>query len=461
MRKRWLTFPIFFCLLTQVSAQILPGISTSNYNGVLGTFNNPSNVLGKYKWDVHIVGVNVIGANENSKVKISDVGEDNFLTEKLIGTSGYNNANVNLEVPAISFLVGAGKKSSFAVTTRARVFANATNIDARLASALLEDETSNLYPYTILPGNASLVKVSGITDYGFTWANELMNKGQHYLKGGITIKYVSGVGNANINADVAGVINQDADGEYISPGTGTIALKAGGSTLLDDFEFNQLYNFKGGGAGFDVGFTYEFRPQGWGTATTKEGRRAHGNIPYKFKIAGSIMDLGKVKFTPDPDLSKAYDVHIASNQKFYLSAFEETSIEDVGEVFDAYPQYFTSKGAITESYKVSLPTTLRLNIDFNLGKGFFANADAQLAMKTENTMDNIQVYNSFSVTPRFEGKMLGVFLPVTFNQLSGVTIGTAFHLGPLYIGSGSIISLITGGSKQADAFFGFRFGGLK
>jgi hypothetical protein len=306
-----------------------------------------------------------------------------------------------------------------------------------------------------------LVKASGLTDYGFTWANELINKDQNYLKGGITVKYVSGIGNANVKSDVAGVINENENGEYLSPGTGMIGLKAGGSAFLDDFELNQLYNFKGGGAGFDVGLTYEFRPEGWGDSTSKNGHKTHANIPYKFKIGAAVMDIGKVEFTPDPDLSKTYDVHIPSNQKFYLSALEGTSIDNVGEVFDEYPEFFTSKGAITEDYKVSLPTALRFNLDYNIGKGFFANADIQLALKSKNTIDNIQLYNNFSITPRFEGKMLGVFLPVTFNQFSGVTIGTALQLGPLYIGSGSIISLITGGSKQADGFIGFRFGGLK
>ena len=460
MKKLFASSTLLLCLLATTTAQFLPGISTSNYNGVLGTFQNPANVLGPYRLDVHLFGLNVLGANELSKVKLSDIGKDNFVNNKLIGESGYNNANVNLDVPLVSVLIGLSKKNSFAVTSRARVFANAGNIDAKLINAITEgDESDSKYPYTFSPSDPSLVNASAITEYGFTWANEILNKGAHYLRGGITAKYVSGIGNVSVNTAIDGMLNKDGDGEYISPGTGNINFRNGGDAFLDDFSVGNLYDFSGGGIGFDLGFTYEYRPISWNTASTE--LKAHGSIPYQFKFSASLMDIGKVKFTPDSSLSKSYAVHIPTNEKFYLSAFENTGIEDATEIFDAYPQYFTNTGVTTTSYKVSLPTTLHLNFDYNIGKGFFANFDAQLSMKTTNSIDNIRAYNIFSLTPRFEGKKMGVFLPISMNQVSGFNVGAALHLGGLYIGSGSILSLLTGGSKQADVFLGLRFGALK
>jgi hypothetical protein len=332
-------------------------------------------------------------------------------------------------------------------------------VHAELINALNEDESSGNYPYNFVPGNPSLVTSSAITDYAVTWANEIMNKGQQYIKGGRTVIYVSGVGNLGLNTDISGVLNKDDEGEYLSPATGNINMRTGGSAFADDFKMNQLLKFEGGGFAGELGFTYEYRPDNWSKASTKKELRQHGNMPYQFKFGVSLMDIGKVNFTPDTSMSKNYAVHIPPHDKFYLSNIDE--IDGIPGVLDDYPQFFTQTGATTSKYKISLPTTLRLMFDYNIGKGFFVNLDAQVAMKSSGSMDHIRAYNNYVLTPRYEGKMLGVFLPVSVSQLSGFNVGAAFHLGPLYIGSGSILSLLTGGGKQADAFFGFRFGGLK
>jgi hypothetical protein len=39
--------------------------------------------------------------------------------------------------------------------------------------------------------------------------------------------------------------------------------------------------------------------------------------------------------------------------------------------------------------------------------------------------------------------------------------GLSLRLGPLFIGSGSVLSALVGSSKQADVYVGFHFGRLK
>jgi hypothetical protein len=73
---------------------------------------------------------------------------------------------------------------------------------------------------------------------------------------------------------------------------------------------------------------------------------------------------------------------------------------------------------------------------------------------------NNYYYNSFSVTPRAEGRHLGVYLPVGYNGLTGFNAGSAVRAGALFFGSGSIVSGLVGTSKQADFYFRIHISGL-
>ena len=59
-----------------------------------------------------------------------------------------------------------------------------------------------------------------------------------------------------------------------------------------------------------------------------------------------------------------------------------------------------------------------------------------------------------------ETKKFGVFLPINYHEMTDLNAGLAFRLGPLFIGSGSLITALLSSSKQADLYFGFRFGAL-
>lgn len=447
-------------------AQFLPGIRTSDYNGVLGTFTNPANTVGSpYKWDMHLFGISAAAANADAKIKWKNDGEGSFLRDKVLGKDGVRSGMVNLDIPLLALTVGIGKKNALAFTSRGRVFINATDLDARLINEIVDGANDeNQYPFILPAGNNSVVNASMITDYGFTYGRELLSKGPNYLKAGVTAKYVSGVGNLHFATSINGKLDVDLtneDGPYISPGAGNISVRNGGTAFADDFKAKQLIEFNGGGFGFDLGLTYEYRPESWKNASTKKDIRAHGHIPYQFKFSVSLMDIGKVKFNPDTAYSKSYSMNIAADQRFPLSALESTGVSEVSQTFDQYPEFFTKTGQPTSQYKVSLPTTLLVNFDYNIGKGFFVNLEGRFGLKKENTQDVIKTYNSFAITPRYDGRELGFFLPVTVHQLSGLSVGAAIHLGPLYIGSGSILSVLMGGSKQVDGFFGLRFGGLR
>ena len=81
-----------------------------------------------------------------------------------------------------------------------------------------------------------------------------------------------------------------------------------------------------------------------------------------------------------------------------------------------------------------------------------------LASSSQNKAFNNTYYNSYTVTPRIETKAFGLFVPLTYSALTEMNAGAAVKIGPLFLGSGSILTAMFNKSKQADFFFGIRFG---
>ena len=111
---------------------------------------------------------------------------------------------------------------------------------------------------------------------------------------------------------------------------------------------------------------------------------------------------------------------------------------------------------------MSLPTTLRFNVDYHLSQGWYINGGAQISMVSNSSSKpyNTAYYNGFSLTPRFEGRGFGFYVPVAYNQLSKLAAGVGLRFGPLFLGTGSGLTALLGTSKQADAYVGLRIGGL-
>jgi len=72
-------------------------------------------------------------------------------------------------------------------------------------------------------------------------------------------------------------------------------------------------------------------------------------------------------------------------------------------------------------------------------------------------MNASRISNTVSLTPRFESKWFSLYLPLSMVENNGFQIGTGLRAGPLYIGSGSILSALTSdNSKGADVYAGIK-----
>lgn len=457
--------PIFLsvlalCLLTEARSQQFQGYRSGNYTGVNGVFWNPANIAdSKYRFDVNLFSISSFVGNDNASFKLKDISksfEIDSLENQFLGkNSGPSSGMILTDIhgPSVMFNVG---KNSFALTTRARIMANVVDIDGKLLDKLSSDlENDPELPYSINSSENMRLSANAWTEFGVSYGREIYSKDNHYLKAGITLKYLAGVANAytninNFNATIEeDLLSQDA---YLSNTTGRLGVGIAGVSL-SDFDVNDLTKMESRGFGGDLGVVYEYRPGGNGANAS----------PYKFKLGVALLDIGRIQYSKDPIRSGTYDVNITGNERFYLNELEGQEIDNYNEFFAARPQFFTPSAANAESeYNVSLPSTIHIDADYNVRKNLYISLAGQVPLSSnEEKVFNNQFYSALTLTPRYEGRVFGFYLPLNYNSLTSFNAGASLRVGPFFIGSGSVLTALLSDSKQADFHVGFRFGGLR
>ena len=178
---------------------------------------------------------------------------------------------------------------------------------------------------------------------------------------------------------------------------------------------------------------------------------------YKLKVGLSVRNIGSMTFSGEENSSENYKLTIPNGQNLDLNLFEDVSgFEDIENVLNS--SGFFAKKSATDEFKVKLPTVLNFYADYNIVKRVSVTAFLQQKMGDQTKDDQMTSQNMFTLTPRVTFGAFEAFLPVGTNEISGGTVGLGFRLGGFFVGSNSILSAVASDSKQADVYFGFRFG---
>src|SRR5664279_1135995 len=149
MRKRLLISTIFaFGCATQLFSQTYPGYRTGNYTGVNGVFFNPANIAdNRFKWDINLIAVNGFVGTDQGGLKFSDITKSfnagDLKSNLLKGHTQLNSLDY-VDILGPSFMLSVSPKTSIALTTRSRVFANVKDVNGDLANAIIDPENSGI-----------------------------------------------------------------------------------------------------------------------------------------------------------------------------------------------------------------------------------------------------------------------------------------------------------------------------
>lgn len=381
-------------------------------------------------------------------------GNNAFAFKKSFITSGFNGAAIentdyfrtynrrrkhlwaNIDIYGPSVMFNYKKEHNFGVFTRMRQIyrgGNVTNESFRLLGTTL----SNDYYNQDLNFNNVGFTTHSFAEVGISYSKEFYNDYYHIFKGGVSVKYLMGF--------VAGSLYVK-DFNYNRLNTDTIANLEGDINTVYSFnagpyidanaqnDITSWYQRAGkGGLGLDIGFQYEYHPDG----------NPNINSPYLFRIAASITDLGSIKYIADTG-SGTYTVNI---QNLDTATFKHRN-------YETYIDYLLRLNTDTsinvsrddiETFRVGLPTALRINADYNMGRRIHFNINALFNLRGSSKLVYKPGYiSNLNITPMYTTKSLSAGLPVTISSYQSMTIGAVLQFGPFYIGSSSILSSLFG-----------------
>ena len=430
---------LFYCFLGSifyVRGQSYFGFRDDNYAGIQAVLFNPSAVVdSKYKADVTLFSASFTGQNDLYGVNFAEVldGGYDLETQGNKNIKANNRGNFNVDILGPSFMMNITPKHSIALFTRVRSVTNLTNINGELIDQLNQeiDETNS---FLITGGNPDGVSNSW-AEIGAGYGTILLDDNEHFLKVGITLKYLMAGVNGYINGNNLRVAfnKNDADpalSQYNSTGT----LKTSASYDYENGD-DPKFDATSAGLGADVGFTYEYRTNCHACA----GNR------YKLKAAVAVTDIGKLNYKNA--IEKTYD--LTGN----VSQDDIDNAEDIFEFFDAnYTETSSGKGI-----KANLPTALHTNFDWNIDNKFYLNLSGDFSLVNAEKVNATSITNSVTFTPRYETRQFSFYVPVTWMEYSGTQVGTGLRAGPLFVGSGSLVSnLFSNNSKAINLYVGLK-----
>ncbi len=446
MKYKKIALVLFMVFMANMTiAQSYKGFLEDNYNGVHGVLSNPANIAdSRMKLDINLIGVSAFFGNDYIKVNLGDAIDDiDKVFDEADRTPSQSNfmAN-NLDILGPSFMLSLNEKNSIAIYSRARSFFNIIDVNGTLLDkegGFNEDEN-----FFIDEGSFSGA-LNVWTEFGLTYARTLLDKEQHFLKGGITFKYIIGVQNAYTQGEDV-QLDYDAN---------TRSINTSGQLTYGEYDFNTGIDFdnflessNASGFGFDLGLVYEWRPENETTdQLIKDGSSVfnRGINKYKLKFGASITDISKINNRDG--INGVYDLNKTQN----IDNFDGQNLEEgIRGNFDLI-------GPETSSADSHLPAALHANLDWNINSLFYLNLNTDLSLVKANQLNSNSILNEVSLSPRFESKWLSVYSPLRMVQDIGFLWGAGLRAGPLYIGSGSVFSaLISDNIQSLDFYAGLK-----
>src|ERR1051326_3996447 len=93
-------------------------------------------------------------------------------------------------------------------------------------------------------------------------------------------------------------------------------------------------------------------------------------------------------------------------------------------------------------FRMALPTLLSAQGDYYAGKNIYVNSTMNYAFQMKNRESKIHEVTNFSITPRWDWKWIGAYVPFSYNKYSHMRAGFTLRLGPLIIGTADLLPLI-------------------
>ena len=476
MKKGLLLLCLFFCFYSpKVFSQDFLGLSTGNYSGITGVMLQPASIVdSRYKFDINLLSTDVNYSNNyflldrKAILKINKNNFDdystfknNYLSEASLpaGQKVFFNINNRTQLPG--FMATTGKKSAIALNLQFRTMIQGRGITQDFANLAF----NNFYPSGVNPSiDASGISINSLSwaEVGFTYGRVLYSSGTSFLKAAITAKYLAGLSSISLSSnDLRMRVNGDSTFNFASSDVSYNHNKNADLNTLFDKNFSPSAN----SFGIDAGLVYEYRGNldkfkyiKSDDETSYDALRRDVS-KYIFKVGVSLLDVGMFKFDKPADVNS----FSANINNWDIKNAHYNSIKE----FDtALASRVIANPNDPRSYNVYLPTALSGQLDVKFVRGLFLNVMSYWPLDLGSAAGKrFTKYGFYTITPRYETRHFGIYIPYTVSQRNDFTdynqhlLGVTLRLGPMFIGSSNLLSMTFNKTlRAADVHIGFKVG---
>lgn len=494
--KQYLTLALSLLFSSYFLSQQYLGVSTSNYAGSMGTQLQPASFVdGRFVFDLNIAGVNnntyqnfgyfdakaMRDAQGNGgywwKKSFTqptpnnwDDPDSTFQDRFIIRNYSTNSKKVlgiysNTQIDLLNLNFHINPKIAVGLFGRVRSISNIDNMDPKLA-VLAE----NGLDYSLLWNqklNEELINLNHLTwnEYGFNYGQIVLDKKEHFVKVGGSIKLLSGNTAAYFYTNNFEYNLKNSDTSFLLKGDFNYGYSENIDSYINSGDLSPMDLLKrtsNWGLGIDLGAVYEWRENYENYQYDMDGETgiwARHKNKYKLRVGASLLDLGGMRFTKG-GLSRNFTVN--STSPFDLTVFQSaTDLAEFDQVIDSLiqnpDQEWIAQQDTSTTFYMRTPSAFSIQVDYHIWKGFYVNATSMINLIGKKTDSKVKVANQFSVTPSFDIAGIGLHLPLSYNKYSGFRAGIATRLGPLTVGVTDYRPLLARGKvKGLELFAGLR-----
>jgi outer membrane protein OmpA-like peptidoglycan-associated protein len=467
-----LGFFLLLSLASPVFAQYQLGYYNSNFGGVSSIRTNPANAAdNRMKFQLNIINIGFNFSNnylvtetpysfyEIAKAGIKDptaitdsfngvpVWQDSYLKEVLNGKD--KTVNISNDIMGPSFFVGLGKNFGLAYSNRVKTTVQLNGMNeslVRLARYSLDFPSLN----NEFHADAKFgLMVNSYAENALTFGGVIINKEQHFLKGGVTVKSLTGIYNMYIQNKGVNINFYDSDSlvltqneisyGYVKEQYYGIFAPSGSNRTLSLGLNETLKRQLGGGLGFDFGVVYEFRPK-WSDfyqSIDNEMKWKRDRNKYLYKIGVSLNDLGSINYSSS-EWVRQYQLRLLSNaDTVKWGQLDTLGLTTTSSFSGAVGKIIKHTDSAT-SYSVGLPTTFNINFDWRINRYFYVSGNWVQSLRKTNAIA-VRTPSMLAISPRVEFRHLEFALPMmSAFDYTKFQIGAFARFGPIFIGSDNI-----------------------
>jgi len=468
MIKKFIALFFLYYLSTNlVVAQDYKAVQGSLYAGSLGIGNNPASIVSTpFPWDL-----NLFSFQFGTATNLYTITNFSLISP---GKTSYYHANegyyqryldFDFNVNLLNARISLDRKHALAFGANLRGYSH-----LRTSSYNINDTLKNAKEFFQINPlnnnyNGNFTSSSWLEAF-ISYSQTIWESSDSRLNAGFTLKDTRGLSGAvaelqNGFVSITGTPNNTA---YIITNA---SAQYGYSANYDNWQngntasqnLKNLFSNSRGSAAIDLGFEYLIKPQG-----TKINNYEDDFYDYEWKIGLSLLDFGFNQYLFGTQSRSFTGAGVNVTDSSLTDKFR--TISSLAKFNDSVSTVTKGFSSISGKFKIWNPTRIVVNVDRDLGNNFYINADLSIGLfPSTGSIRSIhaQELSRLTVTPRWETKTWGAYLPIQFNAENQFLVGGAFKAGPLIMGIhnwANIFSknkILNGGGYLALVIHPFKF----